>query len=700
MKITTLGIVLLLLSLNFSCATSRSREATVISRVPSAIEGFDCLTPLKGIFENAGRKGELKARFSELEKALGNNQTAISDMNDFLSELQLEVIKIDDNELLVHFTKLQDQFLKYTQDSSQGELDFSPFREAWSRQRDSFLDSEVVARSQRESAHQKNFYTLMKEAPLAHRKRWEGASERIKKKSVISYIAKLEFNGELSLKEQEELRYFSFWFLKNKQEESYGNRVIEEVLEEELSSFRDVFSGLSKAQKADLERVGKTAYLELYNDFSMKPFEELLNRGALKGDAFIYLRLFSELEPRFEGEAFFRWLVENDKLGENRIKQLKSLSDNEKVPLELGQILRDSYTDFAPFQSRPLIEDVGFLERSKERVKNLWDNMKGFTKECEDLDCVRTRARNGWFEVFKGDFYKRAFSCLGRNPVVLKSMIMDMGMVWGGLYLYYKSNPDNFQRFPYEIMVNGMVFGPVLAEANCRASFKNQIPFGGAIPNKEVLPNGWKKSLRFLSSMQGVAFKGFLASAGLLGMSVGFDHLALAMGEAIVKPLGLNEMIMLLPIAYLYHGVWMGFKNLALVNPIRHKVIPRLARAIERKSKLKGTYWFLQTGMDFGAYSALAAYNNWDYLAIYSTLLFPYVAESFPAGTDLTKTSTIGPQGETIEVYTGEGENGVRTETTVVEKDGVVQVQGVEVEVPDNVIDSWADQILKANGSN
>jgi hypothetical protein len=692
------AVFILLLSLNFSCSTMSKRSSDVDShRIPSAVEGFDCLTPLQGIFENAGRKGELKARFTKLEGALGENETAISDMGSFLSELQQEVIKLDDNELLTQFTRLQDQLLEYSQKAGEGELDFSTFKESWIKQRDNFLESEAAARAQRESTHQENFYALMKEAPLAHRKRWEAASENTKKKSVISYIAKLEFNSELSAKEKERLRYFSFWFLKNKQEEKYGNKVIEEILQEELANFKKTFEGLSNAQKASLEKVGKSEYLELYNDFSMKPFEELSKRGTLKGDAFIYLRLFSELEPRFEGEVFFRWLVDNDKLGENRVKQLKSLSDEEKVPLELGQILRDSYTDFAPFQSRPLIEDIGFLEKSKERVKNFWDNMKGFTRECADLDCVRKRSRNGWFEIFKGDFYKRSFSCLGKNPVVLKSMIMDMGMVWGGLYLYYKSNPESFQRFPYEIMVNGMIFGPVMAEANCRASFKNQVPFGGPIPSKEILPNGWKKSLRYLSSMQGVAFKGFLASAGLLGMSIGFDHLALAMGEAIVKPMGLNEMIMLLPIAYMYHGIWMGFKNLAIVNPIRHKVIPRLAKAIERKSKVRGTYWILQTGMDFGAYSALAAYNNWDYLAIYTALLFPYVAESFPAGTDLNRSSTIGPRGERIEVITGENENGVRTETTVVEENGTVRVDSVDVEVPDDVIDSWADQILKAN---
>ncbi len=698
MKTKYLGLFLLLFYFNFSCSRFQIIEKqNEVKRTPSALKSSRCSSLLQSIFDKTGRKSELKLRFSALEKSLMESNESLPKLGELLSELQGDAIKFNDEGHLNQLSKLQNKFLEFTQDAGDGSFDFETVRKSWVKQRNKFVATEVKARAKHENALDTKFKLLMKQATPPHQKQWDGASKSLKRKAVISYIAKLNLSSELSTVEKKELRYFSFWFLKNKLDEAYDNNALEEILASELTNFNKVFKKLSRSEKRELEVFGKKTYLKLFNKLSIKSFKKISKNEVFKEDALVYLRLFSELEPRFEERSFFKWLIDNEALGKKRLSEVKRISEEEGFSLDIGKILRDSYHNFAPFQGRALIDDAGIVDKSKESVKKYMGRIKGAVRDCKNLDCVREKSSSSWFALFKSDFYKRELSCLGRNPVVLKSMVMDMGLVWGGFSLYYKANRDSFQRAPYEVIMSGILASPIIAEANCRASFKNHTPFGGPLPKSEVLPSKLKKTKRFLSHLNGVAFKGFATSAGLISLTVGMDHLALAMGESIIKPMNFTEILMLLPVAYLYHGVWMGFKNMTIINPIRHKILPRLAKAIERKYKVKRRPWLLQTGLDFGAYSALASFNNWDYLAIYSTFLFPFVAESFPVGNDIRKNSTLGPKGEVVETYTGEKENGVKTVTKVIEIDGNVQLQSLDIEVPDEIIDKWADEVLKAH---
>jgi len=470
---------------------------------------------------------------------------------------------------------------------------------------------------------------------------------------------------------------------------------MEQLYHREFSRFQESWAKLNKKQKKEMELFGREQMLDIYNELSGFRLTKQTSEKELRRGTLTLLKLFSDLEPEFRNRDFLEWMFKKGELSPAKLREAIDIAESNGFDLKLGDFLRQSYKKYASFQDIPLYknkEEVGGL---KEKVSFFWQAFKKEAPSCDTLDCVNAKSRSMWSDLFSAKYYKDSFSCLAHNPLVLKTMIMDLGLIWGGLYWFYKDDEEGFQRFPYEMIVNGAIFAPIMAEANCRASFKGALPFGGKIPKDEVFAGGLKRFGRAVKNWKGVAFKGFLSSVGLLSFSMGFDHLFLAMGESIAKPLVLNDVILLLPITFLYHGAWMSFKHLAIINPMRHKILPRLAEKLTKKLGGKFPFLATQTLLDLAMFKAIMYGSQWDYLLIYQNNLLPYVMGSFTAGATLEHKREISPTGETLDTYEGVSESGISSHMVIKEEEGKIQLQSVDADVPEDTLESWADEVLK-----
>ncbi len=675
------------------------------SRSPSSYDG-NCFNLFGEVFDETSQSHLALGKLNEMEVSVDDPEKVL-EFEEYLSELREKILAFGNDELQGSWVSLMSSFQQYKYSGSS----FETFKSSWETYKSNFFiawreaeKSELLKSTQQVSKIEEEAKAVVKSLQEDEIETMELISKRT---AVIQGVwAKAQAaDGEL---QKEELADFTYWLFSKANLDQADSTHIYDNINTWLVEYKEAAKHMSKSTRNNMIIEGKKNILTLHNQVTKKFIDDFNDVKSLKKHSLIYIELFSLLEPRFDQEGFTKYLLESDFFSDQSLGYYKGIKNAEGIDINLGMMLRDQYQKFAPYQDRPPAVNKTFVEVTVERTRDLWDKLKRNQKSCADLDCYNKEATNGWLDIFRLRTYKKAFSCMSNNPVVLKSMVMDMGIVWGGLTWYYYQNPESFQRFPMEVMINSAVFAPVMAEANCRTSFKGNLSFGTEIPEKEVITSLLTKTNRVFRNLRGVAFKGFLSSVGLLSLTNGLDHLFLALGYKVATPLSINDISALLPISFLYHGVWLGVKNMAIINPIRHKVIPRLAEALAKKAKLNKAYWPLQTGLDFGAYHAFATLGKYDYLIFYSAVLLPFIKEYFSVGTDLEHKEELIRENVVEHTFVGVDDSGVETKVVVEEdkkgipdqegsvqsSEGTIQVRSVEVEVPDDVIDSWADKIL------
>lgn len=663
-------------------------------RMPSNAEDEGCFALMRGFLKMTKPERELKDNFKKVAIQLKKKQ-GYEELTSLLDDLQDEVSTYGNQAFEDQWQKVNAISQEIGRKLGRNE-DITAEVKELERAKDSLLDIRGSVRRPRsayESQERLEMLRFMIDTPS---KKASNIPQNQRKEEFINFIAFRQFTSGQTDREISESKDFTYWFLKNGRYDGPQNQTMEQLYHREYSRFQEAFSKMSKTEKSVLEQEGKEQILGIYNELSLFKLSERTSEKELRRGTLLLLHLFGDLDPQFRNRDFLEWLFKQGELSNQKLRAAVNAAEGEGFDLKLGDFLRQSYSRFAAFQEVPIVKDGSFIGQMKDKTKFFWQAFKKEAPGCDDLDCVNKKSRSMWSDFFSLKYYKDNFSCLAHNPVVLKSMVMDLGIIWGGLYWHYKSNEEDFQRFPFEIMANGAVFAPILAEANCRASFKSALPFGAPLPKEEVFASLAKKSGRVFKNFRGVAFKGFLSSVGLLTMTVGFDQLFLSMGEAIAKPLTLNDMIVLAPAAFLFHGAWMGFKQMAFINPMRHKVLPRLAEIIAKKSGMKKSYWLTQTLLDFAAFKAIMYYSNWDYLVVYNSIIFPMVAGSFTVGATIEHKREISESGETLDSYEGVSESGISSHTIIKEEEGEISLQKVDVDIPEETLESWADQVLSS----
>ncbi len=641
-----------------------------------------------------GPERALEKRMAGLKPLLVKGE-GLEEFRTLVDDLTESASRLEDEELTESAVRLHNIYTEYSQAVANNAEDYALYLDRFNETSLAFLErKKSVAPTPRVIRNEEHFEMLrfMEDQPD---KRISQLSEGEKVDDFVRYMLFRELTSTTTEAERLDYQRFSWWVLQNRDLLNQSQDSFQEFFQREFPNFKKAFESMTKKQRASFEEQGRESMLVLHNQLVQKKFSTTYTEEELKKDTVLLLRLYRDLEPNFEEQRFLDYLFKEGELGAAKLKELKDLAQKEGFYPELGDVIKQSYKRFASFQDTPPFSDKTLLERTKEKVKNFWEVFKKQSKECQSLDCVTERSREGWTKIFKSRFYKDSFSCLAHNPLVLKTMTMDTALVWGALIWHYKNNEEKFQRFPYEVIVGGAVFAPMMAEANCRATFKNSLPFGSEIPREEVFASLWKKGKRSFKAFRGVAFRGFLASAGTLGLTFGFDHLMMALGHSISKPLGLNEVIAMMPLTFLYHGVWLGIKNVAVINPIRYKVLPRLAEILTKKKGRNLNFWLLQTGLDFGAFYALMNYNQWETVALYQEYLLPVITGAFTAGVTLEHRREISQDGQTLDTFEGVTEDGISSHTVISEEDGQIRLEEMDVDVPEDELERWADEILK-----
>ncbi len=692
--VNQITLLCLLLIFSFSCAHRPmvSEVEVAANRTPAQSSQKGCFSILDNLFKNTKVTRQLKKEVSEVADKFGNDdgQEALRSMVDRLQE---DVSQLGSEELDSSWLRLRAIYTRYSEKVADGHSDFSRLRGEFKEVSEEFITLYSQVRRPVVSNNHQERLEMMR--PLISR--GEESVSQYEKKNIEfrRYIAYKDFTEDLSYSDREELQAFGWWAQKNIEFDDFRDQKFESLYRRKKEEFRKAYKAMSKAEKTNLEFSGKESALKQYNELADKTLTFETSADELRSEALLLLKTFGDLEPNFRSNDFLVWLFKEEKLNRAKMKDALNLAQKEGFELKLGDFLRQSYKEYAPFQNLAPPPKADDAKGVVEKVKSWLPTFKQEAPECESLECVMNRTTRSWKRFFGAKYYKDSLSCLAHNPLVMKSLVMDVGIVWATLYWHYRNNPEEYQRFPYEILINGAVFAPILAEANCRASFKSALPFGDPLPKSEVFTSKGKRYARWFKNWQGIAFKGVISSVGLMTMTYGMDSFLLAMGHAIAKPLDLNNMLVLLPVTYLYHGVWMGFKQMAIINPLRHKILPRLAQIIERKTKLKGSSWLLQTGLDFAAFKALLLYNSWDYLVIYQAKLFPFMTGLFSAGVTLEHERGISPDGKVLDTFEGVSEAGVKTETVLSEEDGQVRLESVDIDVDDEALESWVDQMLQ-----
>lgn len=509
------------------------------------------------------------------------------------------------------------------------------------------------------------------------------------------YIRHRNFTKTMTRRDLKEEQVFHWWMITNFDFKKTGRQTFDELYEEQRAIFKDNYKKMKRKDRNALELKGREFVLDQYNKLIDRDVDDSFNEENLKNAAVLFTQYFKDLEPRFEGDRFLNWLFKEGELSEENLKRMRDIAKSEGFGLKLGDFFRESYRNFAGFQTVAPFKDTMPFEKTKDAVRNMWHRFARDTRSCESLDCINKRSYSGWQAFFKSGFYKDSLSCLKHNPIVLKSMVMDVAMVWGAFYMFYKDKPEAFQRFPVEVIVNGAIMAPLLAETNCRASFKNALPLGTKLPYEKVFPSGLTRFGRQAWRFNGVAFKGLVTSAGLLTITMGVDNLLLALGHSIAKPLNLNAIMPLMPATYLFGGLWYAAKHLTVLNPIRHRIIPRMADILSRNGKRGPAFWVLQTGLDGALFYALVTYNEWEYLNIYEEKVVPFIERLFTSGVDIEHSRKLSEENGVEDTFEGTSEMGVETETTLVENDGEVKVEDTDIEIPDDALQEWASKILE-----
>jgi len=617
------------------------------------------------------------------------------EFENYLNEIRSQILPYDNNELENEWIGLISVFQEMKQKGS----NFEDSLVKWGKQKERFFSKWNALEKAGKNDIEMN-------APKADKLLVDGGNG-------LSYLLLRYEDPDAVGSDARNYQNFSYWlYSKTELEHPSGDELNRAYLQSLKNEYDQLAKKFSKNRLKSIEEVGKKNILTHHNILTEKKLDNIFSVEELRQNSRAYIQLFSLIEPNFNKKGFLKFLEKNDFFSDASMSHYQTLKKAEGIDIDLGMMLREQYQKYTPFQNRKPIFDKEIIDKLQADNLDLWQKLRIKQRECFDLDCYNKRASWGLFEIFRGRYYKQAFSCLGNNPLVLKSLVMDIGIVWGGLAYLYSRDTEEYQRFPYEMMISGAVFAPVMAEANCRASFKGNLSFGTQLPEKEVFANVITKTKRLSGHFSSIATRGFLASMGMLSMTAGIDHILLGLGHSIATPIAMNDILTLIPAAFLYHGAWYGVKSLGIMNPIRHKIVPKLAEVLSRKLRVKKAYWPLQTGLDFGVYHAFSTLGRWDYLIFYSAVLYPFTKEFFTVGNDLEHKEELIKEDIIEHTYTGTSDAGVETEVVLIEdrtspaeadaipmegasSKGSIQLKSVDIDVPDKVIDDWATKILE-----
>ncbi len=436
-----------------------------------------------------------------------------------------------------------------------------------------------------------------------------------------------------------------------------------------------------------------------YNSIISKKITSYSNYQELLDDSVAAISNFHIFEENFQGPEYLRWLSDNELLSESVFLKLKNSADDGQ---SLGDLLSNNYVEFIPFSKKPQMPKKSIKEKISNYIIDMFTKKKKDIDDCGgDTDCALEETKSIFQRMIGADKFKKNFSCLRQFPQARNAMYADFVVTWSMLGYLYKNNSEDFQRFPWEVVANGLIFTPIMSEINCQASFQTRNAFGGAV-NIAKQPS---KTKAFLRNWRRVAGVGVASGVGLVGLGVGFNELYAALGSPVENSESLKEQMRMLPFMFMWSGVLGGLKNVAILNPLKHKVIPKLAGLIQSKTGVAAGSIISLSALNVTLSSANEYYSSYSFNEIWRYHVLPKYLEIIgydsPGDQDLNGETTVEAFDENTDVYVTEYEEGIKTSVTVgksYDEDGkeYIKVEDIEIEIPDYILEESVNEIPKA----
>jgi len=454
----------------------------------------------------------------------------------------------------------------------------------------------------------------------------------------------------------------------------------------------------SSAEKTALKNIQEAAMAD-YNSIISKNINEYSNYQDFLDDTVAAVSNFHIFEENFQGPEFLRWMSDNEFISEDVFVKLKNgAEDNQK----LGDLLSNNYVEFIPFSKKPAMPKKSIKEKIRDYAIDMFTQKKKDIDDCGgDPDCALQETKSIFQRLIGADKFKRNFSCLRQFPQARNAMYADFVVAWSMLGYMYKSNEESFERFPWEVVANGLIFTPIMSEINCQASFQTRNAFGGAI-NIAKQPS---KTRAFLRNWRRVAGVSVASGIGLVGLGVGFNELYAALGHPVENSETLKQQMQMLPFMFLWSGVLGGLKDVAFLNPLKHKVIPKLARLIQSKTGIAAGSIISLSALNVSLSSANEYYSSLSFNEVWRYYVLPKYLEILgydrEGDLEFNGETTVEGFDENTDVYITEYEEGVKTSVKVsksYDEDGkeYIKVEDVGIEIPDYILEDSVSDVPKA----
>lgn len=464
-------------------------------------------------------------------------------------------------------------------------------------------------------------------------------------------------------------------------------------------SFKNI-SKIKKSKKAKLvdKLTAETAVVD-YNKIVEKNLASYSSYEQFIEDATSSISSFHIIEENFQGDDFLRWLSENDLLSRDFYRNIKTKVKDDQT---MGDFLSGNYSTFLPFSKKPLGPKRSIREKVQDAIVGMFNKKRSVLEACgDDADCVARESRTFFEKLFGMERFKKSFSCLRHFPQARNAMYVDFVTTWAMLGYIYKTNEDEFQRFPWEIATNGLIFTPIMSEVNCKASFQTRNAFGGVID----LAKQPSRVKGFLKSWRRVAGVSLVSGVSLVGLGVAYNELYASMGVPVENTESLQEQMKMLPFMFMWSGVLGGLRNIAITNPLKYKVIPKLAQMIQTKTGVLASGVVGLTAMNFTFSGAGEYYNSWSFNEIWRYHVLPKYLEiagyDHPNDQELNGKTSVSAFDETRDIYITEYESGVTTSVTVeksYDENGkeYIKIEDIDLEIPDYILEESVRDIQKA----
>ncbi|WP_372651786.1 hypothetical protein [Halobacteriovorax sp.] len=500
--------------------------------------------------------------------------------------------------------------------------------------------------------------------------------------NVDSVVAKFDEDKNISDTFDETLDAFKEWRAGNGF--SFKNML---KLKNGTNESKQVLKNLEESAMADYNAIigAKINSYDTYQDFL--------------DDSVAAISNFNLFEENFQGPGYLRWLSENHFLSEDVFLKLKNGADDDQT---LGDLLSNNYLEYIPFSKKPEMPKKSIKEKIRDYAIDMFTKKKKDIDECGgDPDCALKETKSIFQRMLGADDLKKNFSCLRQFPQARNAMYADFVVTWSMLGYLYKNNEENFERFPWEVVTSGLIFTPIMSEVNCQASFQTRNAFGGLV-NIAKQPS---KTRAFLKNWRRVTGVSIASGVGLVGLGLGFNQLYAALGHPVENSESLQEQMRMLPFMFMWSGVLGGLKNIAVLNPLKHKVIPKLAAMIQSKTGIASGSAISLTAMNVALVSANEYYSSVSFNEIWRYYIIPKYLEMIgydsPGDQDLKGDTRVEAFDANTDIFITEYEEGVKTSVKVEksyddEGKEYIKVEDINIEIPDYFLEESVSEVPKA----